>query len=60
MKASNEELREEIHQMKRRITALERAFDSVLTKDDLLAIDEAHEDLKQGKTVSLAQVKENS
>lgn len=60
MKASNEELREEKHQMKRRITALERAFDSVLTKDDLLAIDEAHEDLKQGKTVSLAQVKENS
>ena len=46
--------------MKRRITALERAFDSVLTKNDLLAIDEAHEDLKQGRTVSLAQVKKNS
>jgi cell division septum initiation protein DivIVA len=57
MKAENEDLRQEIHQMKRRITALERAFDSILTKDDLEAVEEAHADLKQGRTIILAQVK---
>ena len=43
--------------MKRGIAAPERAFDSVLTKDDLQAIDEAHEDLRQGRTISLVQAK---
>lgn len=43
--------------MKRRITALERAFDSLLTKDDIRAIEEAQEDLKQNKTISLSEAK---
>ncbi len=61
MKASSEEeLRQEIHQMKRRIAVLENAFDSILTKDDLQAIDAAHEDLRQRKTVGLAQFRKNS
>ena len=55
MKADNEDSRLEIHHMKRRITALERAFDSILTKDDLEAREGAHEDLKRGGTVTLAQ-----
>ncbi len=55
--ASDEEVRQEISQMKKRITALERAFDSVLTKDDLRAIDEAHADLKQGRTTSVSDAK---
>lgn len=57
MNASYQELKQEMAQMKRRIVALERAFDSVLTKDDLQAIDEAHEDLRQGRTISLVQAK---
>ena len=57
MNASYQELKQEVAQMKRRIVALERAFDSVLTKDDLQAIDEAHEDLRQGRTISLVQAK---
>ena len=57
MKADNEDLKQEIHQMKRRITALEQAFDSILTRDDLEAVEEAHEDLKHGRTVTLAQAK---
>lgn len=57
MNASLEELKQEMHQMKRRIAALERAFDSILTKDDIQAIDAAHEDLKQGRTIGLAQAK---
>jgi len=61
MKASsNQELRQELTQMKRRIAALERAFDSILTKDDLHAIEEAREDLKKDRTISLAQAKKNS
>ena len=54
---SYQELKQEMTQMKKRIAALERAFDSVLTKDDLEAIDEAREDLRQGRTISLAQAK---
>ena len=50
-------LKREINQMKRRITALERAFDSLATKDDLQAIDEAREDLKQGKTMSVVETR---
>ncbi|MDG6920443.1 MAG: hypothetical protein JRN59_02840 [Nitrososphaerota archaeon] len=42
MKAENAERRQEIHQIGRRITSLEKAFDSILTKDDAAAIDEAH------------------
>jgi hypothetical protein len=57
MKADNEDLKAEIHQMKRRITALERGFDSILTRDDLEAVEEAHDDLKRGRTVTLAQAK---
>jgi predicted nucleic acid-binding Zn-ribbon protein len=58
MKASYAELKEEIHEMKRRISALEKAYDAIATRDDLLAIEEAHEDLKEGKTVSLARAKD--
>jgi hypothetical protein len=57
MKASYGELKEEIHQMKRRIRALERGFDAIATGDDLHAIEEAHKDLKEGRTVPLARAK---
>ena len=57
MKASYGELKEEINEMKKRISALERAFDEIATRDDLQAIQEAHEDLRGGRTVSLAQAK---
>lgn len=57
MKASYVELKEEIHEMKRRISALEKAYDAIATRDDLLAIEEAHKDLKEGKTVPLARAK---
>jgi cell fate (sporulation/competence/biofilm development) regulator YlbF (YheA/YmcA/DUF963 family) len=57
MKASYAELKEEIHEMKRRIMALEKAYDEIATKDDLQAIEEAHKDLKEGKTVPLARAK---
>ena len=42
--------------MKRRIASLEKAFDSILTKDDANSIDEAHKDLSGGHTVDLSQV----
>lgn len=48
MKASFGELKEEKHKMKKRISALERAFDAITTRDDLQAIQEAREDLKEG------------
>jgi DUF438 domain-containing protein len=57
MKAENAELKQEIHQIKRRISSLEKAFDSILTTDDSRAIEEAHGDLAQGRTVDLSQVK---
>ena len=57
MKAEDPELKHEIYQMKRRISALERAFDSILSSDDSRAIEEAHADLARGDTVALAQVK---
>ncbi len=59
MKAGYGELKEEIHDMKKRISALERAFDAVTTRDDLQAIQEANEDLREGRTVSLAQAKKS-
>ena len=57
MKASDAELKEEIDQIKKRVSSLERAFDSVLTKDDSEAIEEARQDLAQGRTVTLSQAK---
>jgi len=57
MKASYAEFRMEIHEMKRRIVALEKAYDVITTKDDLQAIEEAHKDLQKGKTVPLARAK---
>lgn len=57
MKASYAELKEEIHEMKMRLSALEKAYDAIATRDDVLAIEEAHQDLKEGKTVPLARVK---
>ncbi|MGA2663639.1 MAG: hypothetical protein ABSF83_01670 [Nitrososphaerales archaeon] len=57
MKAEDSELRQEIHQMKRRIASLEKAFDSILTKDDAAAIEDAHGDLASGRVVDLSQVK---
>jgi len=43
--------------MKRRIASLEKAFDSILTKDDASAIEDAHRDLARGHAVDLSQVK---
>ena len=43
--------------MKRRIASLEKAFDSILTKDDAAAIEDAHRDLAGGQTVDLSQLK---
>lgn len=49
--------KQEIHQMKRRISSLEKAFDSILTGDDSRAIEEAHKDLMDGQTIGLSQIK---
>lgn len=57
MTASYQELKQEVVQIKKRIAALERAFDSVLSKDDIEAINDAREDLKRGRTVSLDQIR---
>jgi len=57
MKASDTELKQEIDQIKKRVSSLEKAFDSVLTKDDSEAIDEARQDLAHGRTVALSEVK---
>lgn len=46
--------------MKRRISSLEKALDSMITKDDLNAIEEAHRDLAHGRTVPLSSVKKKS
>ena len=54
---SNTQLKQEITQMKKRISSLERAFDSIMTKDDAQAIEEAHRDLSNGETVALPQTK---
>lgn len=54
---TNQDLKHEITLMKRRISALERALDSIMTKDDLRAIEEAHEDLKHNRTISLPEAK---
>lgn len=43
--------------MKKRITALERAFDAIATREDVQAIEEGRSDLKEGRTVSLAEAK---
>ena len=53
-------LKREMDQMKRRIAALERTLDSIATKDDIQAIEDAREDLNQGKTISLTQAKKKS
>lgn len=55
--AGNQELRRKINRMKRRISVLEKAFDSIVTKDDVEAIEEAHEDLKQNRTITLSEAK---
>jgi hypothetical protein len=52
MASSLQGLKHEMDLMKKRITALERTVDSIATKDDVKAIEAAHEDLRQGKTVS--------
>jgi hypothetical protein len=52
-------VKREMVQMKKRMAAL-KAVDSLTSKDDIKAVEEAREDLKQGKTVSLAQAKKNS
>jgi hypothetical protein len=57
MTASNAELKQEIKQIKKRVSSLEKAFDSILTKDDSMAIEEAHHDLANGRTVSLSEAK---
>jgi predicted RNase H-like nuclease (RuvC/YqgF family) len=54
---SNQELKREINKMKRRISALEKAFDSIATKDDVEAIEEAHEDMRQNRTMTLSEAK---
>ena len=60
MGSTNAELKQEITQMKKRISSLERAFDSILTKDDSKAIEEAHRDLAEGGTVALSHAKKRS
>jgi hypothetical protein len=35
------------------------AYDAIATRDDLLAIEQAHKDLKEGKTVSLTRAKDS-
>jgi len=57
MKASEAELKQEIDQIKKRVSSLEKAFDSVLTKDDAEAMEEARQDLAHGRTVTLSEVK---
>jgi hypothetical protein len=57
MKADDAELKQEIHQMKRRITLLEKAFDSIVTSDDSKAIKDARRNLARGQTVDLSEVK---
>jgi hypothetical protein len=57
MKARDAELKQEIDQIKRRVSSLEKAFDSVLTKDDSVAIEEARQDLAQGRAVALPEAK---
>jgi predicted nucleic acid-binding Zn-ribbon protein len=57
MKANYAGLKEEIDEMKKRIAVLEKAYDEIATKDDLQAIEEAHKDLREGKTVPLARAK---
>ncbi len=57
MKAGEAELKQEIDQIKKRVSSLEKAFDSVLTKDDSEAIEEARKDLAHGRTVALSEVK---
>ena len=50
-------MKQEIDQIKKRVSSLEKAFDSALTKDDSEAIDEARQDLAHGRTVALSEVK---
>jgi hypothetical protein len=57
MRASYEELKEEIGEMKRRIRALEKGFDAIATRDDLQAIEDGRRDLREGGTVTLRQAK---
>jgi hypothetical protein len=57
MRASDAQLKQEIDQIKRRVSSLEKAFDSVLTKDDSEAIEEARQDLAQSRTVALPEAK---
>ena len=57
MKASEAELKQEIDLIKKRVSSLERAFDSVLTRDDSEAIEEGRQDLAQGRSVALPEAK---
>jgi len=57
MKAGYAQLKEEIHEIKKRIVALEKAYDEIATQDDLQAIDEARKDLKEGKTIPTPRAK---
>ena len=57
MGSTNAELEQEIAQIKRRVSTLEKAFDSILTEEDAKAIEEAHRDLAHGRTVPLSEVK---
>ena len=50
-------MKEEIHEIKKRIVALEKAYDEIATQDDLQAIDEARKDLKEEKTIPLPRAK---
>jgi hypothetical protein len=57
MKAGEAGLKQEIDQTKKRVSSLEKAFDSVLTKDDSEAIEEARQDLAHGRTMTLSEAK---
>jgi hypothetical protein len=57
MDVGYQELEHEMRQRKRRLSALEGAFDSILTKDDLQAIEDGRVDLKKGRTIGLTPAK---
>ncbi len=59
MKADYAELKDEIHRIKKRISALERAYDAITTRDDVRAVEDAHENLRTGTAVDLAEAKKS-
>jgi hypothetical protein len=57
MKASEAKLQQEIDEIKKRVSSLEKAFDSVLTKDDSEAMEEGVRISQEAGPRFLPQVK---